>query len=132
MLFLDTQSLFQCFKFSPPDASHFDRNCQLSGMVFASPSSNLSFRLRLPVGIFHYLPKLELKPDLASTNLLSKNGEPGMLAIYLENQLKKELGFRKQFGICPVSGVFQRKIASNKNGNLRYFVEMMTLEQWHA
>ena len=29
MLFLDTRSLFQCFKFSPPDVGHFDRNCQL-------------------------------------------------------------------------------------------------------
>jgi len=27
MLFLDTGSLFQCFKFSPPDVSHFDQNC---------------------------------------------------------------------------------------------------------
>ena len=29
MLFLNTRSLFQCFKFSPPDVSHFDQNCQL-------------------------------------------------------------------------------------------------------
>ena len=28
MLFLDTRSLFQYFRFSPPNVSHLDRNCQ--------------------------------------------------------------------------------------------------------
>ena len=54
----------------------------------------------------------------------------GALDMTLENHLKKELGFKKQFHNVSRIGAFWGKIVSNKNGNLKQFekIATMTLE----
>ena len=44
----------------------------------------------------------------------------------LENHLKKELGFGKQFGMCPMSERSDVKLHRIKNGNWKYFENMTT------